>query len=190
MNTSLLRARRSGTEPPPDGADDPRGIPPVVSRWYRRPRRFLSAVLVVSVVAGVAGVVPALLADRDRARDGAVLAAASSTVADLVGVDSGTVQGAYDRLRAGATGEWGEQLAGQADSFSRAVRDAGVTSRGDITGAAIEHADGATATALVTAAATVRNRQAPDGEARSYRIAMDVVRADERWLVTKLDFVP
>lgn len=167
-----------------------------LSRAARVIRRLgrLRTVLLAVLVAGVVAAVPLGLVARSQAaadsRGAAVLAAAARTVSDLVTVDGTTVQQAYDRLRAGATGPWADQLNGQSDSFVRAVQGAQVTSRGNITAAAIQKVDDDTATVLVSASASVRNQQTPTGEPRQYRVALDLVHQGDAWLVTKLDFVP
>jgi Mce-associated membrane protein len=160
----------------------------------RRRVRLLPAVLAILVVLA-AGAVTWLAvlhqsaSDEDAAGDAAIVAA-RQMVTDLVTTDPETAEASFERLQQSATGQFAEQLAQQSGSFAQIVKSADVHSEGAIGQAALQKVSTTEAQVLVIADATVRNAQTPEGEARQYRMNLSMERADDRWLVSKLEFVP
>jgi Mce-associated membrane protein len=149
----------------------------------------LLAVLLTALVVAVLAV--RLQAHHDeQSRDREALAAARRTVTDLLTVAEAGGQPRLERLLRGATGEFTQQLVGQSDSFTTAVRAAKVSSTGAATEAGIATIDGEHASVLVSAVATVRNMQTPGGQVRPYRFTLELVRHGSTWLVAGLEFTP
>ncbi|GAB2964392.1 hypothetical protein LWP59_24065 [Amycolatopsis acidiphila] len=122
--------------------------------------------------------------DRDD-----VTLAARQGVLDLIGLSHTDADAAYTRLLQATTGGFHDQLTQQTASFKQALEQGQVVSSGQITEAGVEHLAGDDATALVAAAANIKNTQAPQGENRQYRLQLTLHREDGRWLVSELEFV-
>lgn len=149
----------------------------------------LSVLLVLSLAVG--GLLfwrdrEAAATESDRAD---VILAARQEVLNLIGLSHTDTDATFGRLLAGATGDFRNQLAQQADSFKQAVNQGQVASTGQISEAGVERLDGDTATTLVVAGANIKNTQVPQGEKRQYRLRLTLQRQDGRWLVSQLEFV-
>lgn len=127
---------------------------------------------------------------NEQTRNDEVLGAARRTVTDLLTVREVGGQPPLERLLRGATGEFTQQLIGQSDSFTSAVRAAKVSSIGAVTEAGIGAVDDEHASVLVSAIATVHNAQTPGEQVRPYRLTLELVRRGPTWLVSELEFTP
>jgi Mce-associated membrane protein len=151
-------------------------------------------VLLVAVLL-LAGAV-AVLVQRSRAGGDvegdqtAVLATARQTVTNLFTIDKADPKGSLDRLTSGATGEFKQQLVGQADELSKAVSAANASSTGTVSEAGVRAVVDDRAAVLVSALARVRGDKAPQGETLAYRMVVSLQRTDGVWLVSGLEFVP
>lgn len=123
-------------------------------------------------------------AQREVAR-----AARTEAVAFLT-VDHEDMDPLVDAVLAGATGDFAEQYAAQRDMLvSEAVRTE-ATSTGEVVALGVGDLDEDSATVLVAANSTVTNtRTGPDGQVRYYRLRLDLVREDGRWLTSGVRFV-
>jgi Mce-associated membrane protein len=123
-------------------------------------------------------------AQREVAR-----AARTEAVAFLT-VDHEDMDPLVDAVLAGATGDFAEQYAAQRDTLvSEAVRTE-ATSTGEVVALGVGDLDDDSATVLVAANSTVTNtRTGPDGQVRYYRLRLDLVREDGRWLTSGVRFV-
>jgi Mce-associated membrane protein len=116
-------------------------------------------------------------------------AARTEAVAFLT-VDHDDMEPLVDAVLAGATGDFAEQYASQRDTLvSEAVRTE-ATSTAEVVALGVGDLDEDSATVLVAANSTVTNtRTGPDGQVRYYRLRLDLVREDGRWLTSGVRFV-
>ncbi|MFE5812968.1 hypothetical protein [Streptomyces sp. NPDC056479] len=99
----------------------------------------------------------------------------------------------YDRdsanVLAGATGDFRKQFAAQTDQLTRLVAQNRSVSEGQILEAGIVRSGENSARVLVVADSRVTNTAVPQGEARTYRLQLDLVHRDGRWLTSDVEFV-
>lgn len=99
----------------------------------------------------------------------------------------------YDRDSAnvlkGATGDFKEQFAAQTAELTKLVAANKSVSEGQVLEAGITRADERTARVLVVADSRVTNTAAPQGQARTYRLQLDLVHEGGRWLTSDVEFV-
>lgn len=157
--------------------------------------RALAITIVVSVVvivllAAAGGVLWFARAQHDhQARDTAVTVAARNQVIALLTLDPDNVQSSLDTVLAGATGDWRQQFAREADRFTQVVRNGQVRAQVTVSASAIQNADDERATVLVSANATIQNTESPQGYPGVYRVLLVLENQDGRWLVSDLEFV-
>ncbi|MET7847244.1 hypothetical protein [Streptomyces avermitilis] len=99
----------------------------------------------------------------------------------------------YDRDSAnvleGATGDFRKQFAAQTEELTQLVAQNKSVSDGQILEAGIVRSDEHSARVLVVADSRVTNTAAPKGEARTYRLQLDLVHRNGRWLTSDVEFV-
>jgi Mce-associated membrane protein len=126
--------------------------------------------------------------ETDRANQRAVAAAKQACV-DFVSVSAASVDRDLQRILAGTTGDFRDEFSRGQSQVRAAVVENNVQSQGTVLRAALLSGDRRRATVLVAIDATVRNANAPDGRQSHYRIQVELVRTDGRWLVSRLQFV-
>lgn len=148
------------------------------------------------VLIGLLVAVGLLLAARDGGDD--ELAAAQREVARaarteavaFLTVDHQDMDPLIDAVLAGATGDFAEQYAAQRDVLTREAVRTEATSTGEVVALGVGDLDADSATVLVAANSTVTNtRTGPRGQVRFYRLRLDLVREDGRWLTSGVRFV-
>ncbi|MET7602698.1 hypothetical protein ABZS96_09205 [Streptomyces avermitilis] len=99
----------------------------------------------------------------------------------------------YDRDSAnvleGATGDFRKQFAAQTEELTQLVAQNRSVSDGQVLEAGIVRSDEHSARVLVVADSKVTNTAAPKGEARTYRLQLDLVQRNGRWLTSDVEFV-
>ncbi|MGX5182213.1 hypothetical protein ACWKT5_05160 [Streptomyces avermitilis] len=99
----------------------------------------------------------------------------------------------YDRDSAnvleGATGDFRKQFAAQTEELTQLVAQNKSVSDGQVLEAGIVRSDEHSARVLVVADSRVTNTAAPKGEARTYRLQLDLVHRNGRWLTSDVEFV-
>ncbi|MDT0481070.1 MULTISPECIES: hypothetical protein [unclassified Streptomyces] len=99
----------------------------------------------------------------------------------------------YDRDSANviesATGDFKKQFAAQTEELTQLVAQNKSVSEGQVLEAGIVRSDEHSARVLVVADSRVTNIAAPKGEARTYRLQLDLVHRDGRWLTSDVEFV-
>ena len=99
----------------------------------------------------------------------------------------------YDRDSANvlesATGDFKKQFAAQTGELTQLVAQNKSVSEGQVLEAGIIRFDENSARVLVVADSKVTNTAAPKGEARTYRLQLDLVHRDGRWLTSDVEFV-
>jgi Mce-associated membrane protein len=99
----------------------------------------------------------------------------------------------YDRDSAnvlkGATGDFKKQFSGQTHDLTELVAQNRSVSEGQVLDAGIVRSDAHSARVLVVADSKVTNTAVPKGEARTYRLQLDLVYRGGRWLTSDVEFV-
>ncbi|MFF1811888.1 hypothetical protein ACFVXW_22610 [Streptomyces sp. NPDC058251] len=126
--------------------------------------------------------------DREQRRQD-ILAAARQSALNFTSLDYRH----YDRDSAnvleGATGDFKKQFAAQTEQLTKLVAANKSVSEGQVLDAGIVRSDAHSARVLVVADSKVTNTAAPKGEARTYRLQLDLVRRDGHWLTSDVEFV-
>lgn len=105
-------------------------------------------------------------------------------------VDHRDMDPLIDAVLDGATGDFAKQYASQRETLtSEAVRTK-ATSTPEVVALGVGDQDEESATVLVAANSTVTNAgTGADGQVRYYRLRLRLVREDDRWLTSDLQFV-
>lgn len=157
----------------------------------RRAAVALLAALVVAAVAVLVVSVPRVAeAGAREDRREAVLSAARQQAVNFTTLDYRKLDRDLGRVEAGATGDFRTQFRSGAAELTELVTQNKAVARGKVLEAGILTEDADSARVLVVADSQVTNTGS-DGEPqmRHYRIRMDLVREDGRWLVSDLAFV-
>ncbi|MEZ0580239.1 hypothetical protein [Nocardioides sp. MH1] len=119
----------------------------------------------------------------------AAAAAASAEVEGLIDISGSTSEKDMARLLDGATADFRSELEGQATRLQKLLADNEVKATGEVVSTGIVKFADDKATVIVAATGTVQNRSTKEAEPRSYRLKVDLVRSDDKWLVSGLEFV-
>ena len=119
-----------------------------------------------------------------------VARAARTEALAFLTVDHSDMEPLIEAVLAGATGDFEEQYASQRDELaSEAVRTR-ATSTAEVVALGVGELDADSAVVLLAANSTVANkRTGAEGQVRYYRLRLDLVREDERWLTSDVRFV-
>lgn len=147
----------------------------------------LAALLAAIVV--VVGSAPAV--DEDLTADQREVAAAARTEAlAFLTVDHRDMDPLIDAVLAGATGDFKEQYAAQRARLVRQAKRTDAVSTAEIVALGVGDLDEDSATVLVAANSDVSNiRTGLEAQTRYFRLRLDLVRADDRWLTSNVEFV-
>ncbi|MGW1891490.1 hypothetical protein ACWCP6_14715 [Streptomyces sp. NPDC002004] len=118
-----------------------------------------------------------------------VLAAARQSALNFTSLDYRHYGRDSTRVLRGATGDFHKQFAARTGELTRLVTENRSVSRGQVLDAGITRSDERSARVLVVADSRVTNTAAPKGEARTYRLQLDLVREHGRWLTSDVEFV-
>lgn len=143
--------------------------------------------LVVAII--VAAFVLSTTAQHRVDRNHAILAAARQEVSELIRLGPTSSQASYDRLLAGSTGSWRDQLARQSDAFTKLAKGNNIQVQGSINAAALQFANDDRARVLIVANSVVKAPSDPSGSTVPYRIAETLELHGDTWLVSELEFV-
>ncbi|MFD5324868.1 hypothetical protein [Streptomyces sp. NPDC127092] len=160
-----------------------------------RPLRRRAALAVLAVLAAVLTASAVLLGvglyerqEEDR-RHQDILAAARQSALNFTSLDYRHYERDSKNVLDGATGEFKQQFAAQTTQLTKIVADNKSVSEGQILDAGIARADERSARVLVVADSKVTNVAAPQGTSRNYRLQLDLVLEDGRWLTSNVEFV-
>jgi Mce-associated membrane protein len=126
-------------------------------------------------------------AAADRQQD--VLAAARQSALNFTSLDYRHYDRDSQNVLKGATGDFKKQFAAQTDELTKLVAANKSVSQGQVLEAGIVSADEKSARVLVVADSKVTNTAAPEGQARTYRLQLDLVLERGRWLTSDVEFV-
>jgi Mce-associated membrane protein len=119
----------------------------------------------------------------------AAVAAASDEVTGLISVSEKTSTAEIDRLRAGATADFGSELEEQSTALRRALQSQTITSTGSVASAGVVAWAPSKARVLVAAVGKVSNGSSKEATPRAYRLRVDLRKVEGRWLVSDMEFV-
>jgi Mce-associated membrane protein len=118
-----------------------------------------------------------------------ILTAARQTAVNFTSLHYKTYKRDSGNVLKGATGEFKKQFSAQTEELTKLVAENKSVSKGQVLEAGIVRADEKSARVLVVADSTVKNVSAPNGEARNYRLQLDLVQESGRWLISNVEFV-
>ncbi|MER7401028.1 hypothetical protein ABT373_00760 [Streptomyces sp. NPDC000070] len=126
--------------------------------------------------------------ETDQRRQG-ILAAARQSALNFTSLDYRHYDRDSANVLAGATGDFKKQFTAQTDQLTKLVARNKSVSEGQVLEAGIVRSDENSARVLVVADSKVTNTAVPEGEARTYRLQLDLVHQDGRWLTSDVEFV-
>jgi Mce-associated membrane protein len=118
-----------------------------------------------------------------------VLAAARQSALNFTSLDYQHYDRDSGNVLKGATGDFKEQFAAQTAELTKLVAQNKSVSEGQVLEAGIVRADERSARVQVVADSKVTNVAVPGGEARTYRLQLDLVLENGRWLTSDVEFV-
>ncbi|MGW6735457.1 hypothetical protein [Streptomyces sp. NPDC055013] len=118
-----------------------------------------------------------------------ILAAARQSALNFTSLDYRHYDRDSANVLAGATGDFKKQFAAQTEQLTQLVVTNKSVSEGQVLEAGIVRSDENSARVLVVTDSKVTNTAAPQGEARTYRLQLDLVHRDDRWLTSDVEFV-
>ena len=143
-------------------------------------------VVVIGLLATSRGSVDEALTARQRE----VAAAARAEAVAFLTVDHEDMDPLIDAVLAGATGVFKEQYESQRERLEREAIRTEATSTAEVVALGVGDHDEDSATVLVAANSTVTNTSTgSEGQVRYYRLRLELVREDDRWLASDVQFV-
>jgi Mce-associated membrane protein len=118
-----------------------------------------------------------------------ILAAARQSALNFTSLDYRHYGRDSENVLKDATGDFKEQFTAQTAELTKLVATNKSVSKGQVLEAGITRADERTARVLVVADSKVTNVAAPQGQARTYRLQLDLELKDGRWLTSNVEFV-
>ncbi|MGY1731969.1 hypothetical protein ACI798_10645 [Geodermatophilus sp. SYSU D01045] len=185
------RARRAAAEEAPAGApaaaesSDDDATP----RVRRRPSVPLVPVLAVLLVLllAAAGWLWSTREDGSPVRTDSyveVLQAARSGIVDLTSFDAVTIDDDVEQVRRVATGDLRDESLAQLQDRRQELVDAQAVVQTEVVGAGVVSADEDSGTVLLVIQSTQQSTASPQAQVLRYRIQVELVREDGRWLLS------
>ncbi|MGH3914569.1 MAG: hypothetical protein ACRDTC_14365 [Pseudonocardiaceae bacterium] len=175
----------SGGAEPPIAADN--GLRR--SRGYLAVFVGLTTVAVLLLVLGLGLGWRLINTDTAESHREAALQTASQAADNLTSIDYRTADRDLQQVLDGSTAEFAEEFGISGPAFISVVKETQLVSRGEVTSAGVERVDEESARVLVAVKASVSNAAAPQGTPRNYRMGVELVLLDGRWLVSKVEFL-
>lgn len=125
----------------------------------------------------------------EEQRQQAILAAARQSALNFTSLDHRHYARDSANVLKGATGDFKDQFAAQTAELTKLVAANKSVSEGQVLETGIVRADERTARVLVVADSKVTNVTAPQGQTRTYRLQLDLVLENGRWLTSAVEFV-
>ncbi len=122
-------------------------------------------------------------------RDQDILAAARQLALNFTSLDYRHYDQDSKNVLNLATGDFRQQFASQTSNLTQLVTSNKSVSEGQVLDAGIARADAKSASVLVAVDSKVTNVSAPQGQARNYRLQVDLVLQGGRWLTSNVEFV-
>ncbi|SHG80449.1 hypothetical protein [Geodermatophilus nigrescens] len=148
----------------------------------------LAVLLVALVAAGVWLALPLFRGDTDSpVRTDTyveVLQAARSGVVDLTSFDAVTIDDDIEQVRRVATGDLRDESLAQLQDRRQELVDAQAVVQTEVVGAGVVAADEDSGTVLLVLQSTQQSTASPQAQVLRYRIQVELVREDGRWVLS------
>lgn len=131
----------------------------------------------------------AIQANSEEARRDEVLQTARQAADNLTTIDYHTAERDVRQLVDGSTPEFAQQFGIASPEFLEVVKGSQLVATGEVTSAAIQRLGEDSARVLVAVDGSVRDVEVPQGAPREYRLGIELIEQDGRWLVSKVDFL-
>ena len=167
------------------------GMNTVSLKWGRRRAMsagLVAATLLTSVLSVWMGVHLADQRTTDQRRQD-ILAAARQSALNFTTLDYRHYSRDSGNVLQGATGDFKKEFAAQTEQLTQLVAQNKSVSEGQVLDAGIVRSDAHSARVLVVADSKVTNTAVPQGQARTYRLQLDLVLEHGRWLTSDVEFV-
>lgn len=151
-----------------------------------RARTGLAAVAVLALVLGTAvGVQHLRRADHEQASRDAALSTARRAATAFTSYDKADLDASFAAVLTLGTPRFREQFAGAGDQLRPLIAQKQASAKGAVLAAGVERweAEAARASVLVAADAVVTNVDFPKGASQRFRLRVELLRLDDRWLV-------
>lgn len=157
--------------------------------WASWPLLLFAALLVVLIGAGVPlGLKWNQARDEQQVYDDVLTAARAEALA-FTTLNHETVDADIAKVLAGSTGPFKKQFDASKEQVKELTTEAESVSRGEVLSAGLVGSDKDSATVIVVADSTVTNVNIDAPQPRHYRIQMELVLVEDRWLTSELQFV-
>ncbi|QOV38726.1 hypothetical protein IM697_10310 [Streptomyces ferrugineus] len=165
----------------------------MATRWPDGMRRVLSVGLAMATVVTTAlaiwlAVVVLEQREADQRRQD-ILSAARQSALNFTSLDYRHYDRDSANVLSGATGDFKKQFEAQTKQLTELVAQNKSVSEGQVLEAGIVRSSENSARVLVVADSKVTNTAVPKGEARTYRLQLDLVHKGGRWLTSDVEFV-
>ncbi|MGY1781907.1 hypothetical protein [Geodermatophilus sp. SYSU D01036] len=170
----------------PDDGDAAGDTPPRARRRLSVPLVPVLAVLLVLLLAA-AGWLWLTREDGSPVRTDSyvqVLQAARSGIVDLTSFDAVTIDDDIEQVRRVATGDLRDESLAQLQDRRQELVDAQAVVQTEVVGAGVVSADEDSGTVLLVIQSTQRSTAGPQAQVLRYRIQVELVREDGRWLLS------
>ena len=129
-------------------------------------------------------------AQADQERYGDVVDAASDEAEAFINIRYDDAENSIDRVAEGATGEFKKQYSSSTKGVLEVLKQEKSVMEGKVLWAGVVDVDQDSATVIAATSGTVANQQTNNQPvARNFRLRLDLVREDGRWLTNDLQFV-
>ena len=119
-----------------------------------------------------------------------ILESASEEATAFLNIRYDTAQESIDAVMAGATGDFRDQYAQATEALITLLQDNKSIRTGEVVWAGVVAQDPDSATVILATTGTVQNNQTGDTpKAENYRVQMQLVSEEGRWLTSDLQFV-
>jgi Mce-associated membrane protein len=127
----------------------------------------------------------------EQERYGDVIAAATKEAEAFINIDYRDPDATFDAVATGATGEFKTQYKSVSKDLIELLTTATSVMNGEVVNAAVSNIDNDSARVLIATEGTVANIGVKNSkkQARSFRLALELVRSDGKWLTNNLEFV-
>jgi Mce-associated membrane protein len=139
-------------------------------------------------VKGVVALEEAPAAEQERYAD--ILTSASKEATAFLNIRYDTAQDSIDSVMAGATGDFRDQYSKATDALITLLQDNKSIRTGEVIWSGVVAQDPDSATVILATTGTVQNNQTGDNpKAENYRIQIQLVAQEGKWLTSDLQFV-
>jgi Mce-associated membrane protein len=127
---------------------------------------------------------------EEQARLADVIRSATDVATAFVNIRYDDAQASIDQVKAGATGAFRQQYEKSTGGVIEVIERNKSVMTGEVLWAGVVNADDDSATVVVATSGTVANTQTGDQPvARNFRLQLELVKEDDAWLTSDLQFV-